>query len=139
MGLRKRPIFFFAYLYGMDINILGCTAEYRFAVMAMENGFRVSMPLLDASPYDAIIETPTGLKKIQIKSTTQKVKDNAIALTIRRTGDPYSKDDVDFFAVWVEEFKGFYIVPNNGTQRRLKFTINGKKYSNNFNNFALLV
>lgn len=123
----------------MDINILGCTAEYRFAVMAMENGFRVSMPLLDSSPYDAIIETPTGLKKIQIKSTTQKIKNNAVALTIKREGDPYPKADVDFFAIWIEAFEGFYIVPNNGTQRRLKFTINGKKYSNNFNNFALLV
>jgi len=136
--LRKRPIFF-AYLYGMDINILGCTAEYRFAVMAMENGFRVSMPLLDASPYDAIVETPSGLKKIQIKSTAQKVKNNAVALTIKREGDPYPKEDVDFFAIWVEVFQGFYIVPNNGAQRRLKFSLNGKKYSNNFNNFALLV
>lgn len=105
----------------------------------MENGFRVSMPLLDASPYDAIIETPSGLKKIQIKSTTQKIINNAVALTIKREGDPYSVNDVDFFAIWIEVFKGFYIIKNTGTQRRFKFTINGKKYSDNFNNFALLV
>lgn len=123
----------------MDINIVGCTAEYRFAVMAMENGLRVSMPLLDSSPYDAIVETPNGLRKIQIKSTAQKIVNNAVALTIKRTGDPYTIADVDYFAIWIDVFKGFYIIPNNGTQRRFKFTINGKKYSNNFNNFGLLV
>ena len=123
----------------MDINIVGCTAEYRFAVMAMENGLRVSMPLLDSSPYDAIVETPNGLRKIQIKSTAQKIVNNAVALTIKRTGDPYPIADVDYFAIWVDAFKGFYIIPNNGTQRRFKFTINGKKYSNNFNNFGVLV
>ena len=138
MGLRHAA-HFFLYLRQMDINILGCTAEYRFAVMAMENGFRVSMPLLDSSPYDAIIETPSGLLKIQIKSTRQKVKNNAVAITLKREGDPYSLFDVDYFAIWVDEFKGFYIIKNNGTQRRIKFTINGKKYSNNFNNFDLLV
>ncbi len=123
----------------MDINIVGCTAEYRFAVMAMENGLRVSMPLLDSSPYDAIVETPNGLRKIQIKSTAQKIVNNGVALTIKRTGDPYSLADVDYFAIWVDAFKGFYIIPNNGTQRRFKFTINGKKYSENFNNFGVLV
>jgi hypothetical protein len=123
----------------MDINLAGCTAEYRFAVMAMQYGLRVSMPLLDASPYDAIVETPNGLRKIQIKSTMQRVSNNAVALTIKRTGDPYPIADVDFFAIWIEVFQGFYIIPNNGTQRRFKFTINGKKYSNNFNNFGVLV
>ena len=33
----------------------------------MQNGFNVSMPLLDASPYDAIIEKDGKLFKIQIK------------------------------------------------------------------------
>lgn len=123
----------------MDINLTGCAAEYRFASMAMDYGFRVSMPLLDSSPYDAIVETPTGLKKIQIKSTTQKLKDNAISLTVKRTGDPYSKYDVDYFAIWIQEWQGFYIIKNMGHHRRFKFSINGKKYSNNFNNFELLV
>lgn len=127
------------YLYGMDINLTGCAAEYRFAVMAMENGFRVSMPLLDASPYDAIVETPNGLRKVQIKSTKQKIVNNGVAITIKRDGDPYPLSDVDYFAIWVDAFKGFYIIPNNGTQRRFKFTINGEKYSNNFNNFGVLV
>jgi hypothetical protein len=123
----------------MDINIVGCTAEYRFAVLAMENGLRVSMPLVDSSPYDAIVETPNGLRKIQIKSTAQKIIRNRVSLTIKRTGDPYSLADVDYFAVWVDAFKGFYIIPNNGTQRKFCFSINGKKYSKNFNNFGVLV
>ena len=52
----------------MDSNLLGCTAEYKFATMAMESGLKVSMPLLDSSPYDCIVELPDfKLRKIQIK------------------------------------------------------------------------
>ena len=33
----------------------------------MENGFNVSMPLLDASPYDCLLEKEGRVFKIQIK------------------------------------------------------------------------
>jgi hypothetical protein len=56
----------------VDSNTRGCYAEYKFATMAMEYNMRVSMPLLDSSPYDCIVELPNGkLKKIQIKSTAK--------------------------------------------------------------------
>ena len=48
----------------MNINQKGCFAEYKFATMAIEKGFNVSMPLLDASAYDCILEKNNTLYKI---------------------------------------------------------------------------
>ena len=69
----------------MNNNQRGCLAEYIFATIAMQNGFNVSMPLLDASPYDAIIEKENKLYKIQIKhvSKNRKKRRNDIQLVLR--------------------------------------------------------
>ena len=123
----------------MNSNLLGCTAEYRFAVMAMENNLRVSMPLLDSSPYDCILELPdSSLKKIQIKSTGKPVVPRGIHVTLHTTNRYYKLNEVDYFAIWVQVFNGFFIIKNTGTNSAFKFTRNGK-YSKNFNNFAVIV
>ena len=54
----------------MDSNLIGCIAEYKFGVVAMEEEINVSFPLLDASQYDCITDSKNGLKKIQIKSAS---------------------------------------------------------------------
>ena len=123
----------------VDSNILGCTAEYRFAVMAMENNLRVSMPLLDASPYDCILELANGdLKKIQIKSTKKPEVPKGIHITLHFANRYYKLIEVDYFAIWVETFGGFYIIKNIGNMSAFRITRNGK-YSKNFNNFAVIV
>ncbi len=129
---------FFVYL-SVNSNLLGCTAEYRFAVMAMENNLCVSMPLLDSSPYDCILELPdSSLKKIQIKSTAKPIVPRGIHVTLHTTNRYYKLDEVDYFAIWVQVFNGFFIIKNTGSNSAFKFTRNGK-YSKNFNNFALIV
>tara|TARA_R110002153_G_scaffold137307_1_gene287333 strand:+ start:60 stop:431 length:372 start_codon:yes stop_codon:yes gene_type:complete len=123
----------------VDSNTLGCTAEYRFAVMAMQNNLRVSMPLLDASPYDCILELANSdLKKIQIKSTAKPIVPRGIHVTLHTTNRYYKLNEVDYFAIWVEVFNGFFIIKNTGTNSAFKFTRHGK-YSKNFNNFAAIV
>ena len=70
----------------MNINQKGCFAEYHFATRAMEKGFNVSMPLLDSSAYDCILEKEGKLFKFQIKYVSKdRSKDyqhNNIRLTI---------------------------------------------------------
>lgn len=106
--------------------------------MAMENGLRVSMPLLDSSPYDCIIELPNSkLKKIQIKSTSKPIVPRGIHVTLHTTNRYYRLNEVDYFAIWVDVFKGFFIIKNKGNNSAFKFTRNGK-YSKNFNNFAII-
>ena len=120
----------------MDKNLIGCLAEYKFAVMAMENNIRVCFPLLDASPYDCIIETVNGFKKIQIKSVLSD-KENVRCYLTQGNTKSYSIDDVDFFAVWIQSHNGFYIFKNTGDIKTITVNKN-KKYSKNFNNFAFI-
>jgi hypothetical protein len=122
----------------VDRNQLGCLAEYKFSVKAIEEGFNVSMPLLDSSPYDCIIERDLKLYKIQIKNVSPERKFNrdSIHLVLRRTTDFYTKEEVDYFAVYIMVYEGFFIIPNY-QQRSIRLSIDGK-YKDNFNNFALI-
>lgn len=123
----------------MDRNQLGCLAEYKFCTKAIENGFNVSMPLLDSSPYDCILERDLKLYKIQVKniSAKRKFNGNNIHLVLRRSTDFYTKAEVDYFAIYFTVLDGFFIIPNY-KQKSIRLSINGK-YKNNFNNFALII
>ena len=122
----------------MDRNQLGCLAEYKFSVKAIQEGFNVSMPLLDSSPYDCIIERDLKLYKIQVKNVSAERKFNrdSIHIVLRRSTNFYTKDEVDFFAIYFTVLDVFFILPNY-QQRSVRLSMQGK-YKNNFNNFALI-
>ena len=122
----------------MNHNQSGCFAEYKFATRAMEQGFNVSMPLLDSSPYDAIIEKDGELFKIQIKyvSANRKKRRDDIQLNLSGLKVFYHLKDVDFFAIYFEEHDGFFIVKNK-EQRSIRLSMSGI-YKDNFRNFALI-
>ena len=120
----------------MNPNVFGCFVEYLFATKAMESGLLVSFPLLHTSTYDCIVDSPNGLFKIQIKGINENNRTrNRIQLTCKNQ-NKYKKKDVDFFAVYSAERKGFFIFKNNGKIQ--SFTIGLEKYSKFFNNFAAL-
>ena len=120
----------------MNSNVFGCFVEYLFATKAMEFGLLVSYPLLHTSTYDCIVDSPNGLFKIQIKGINEDNRTrNRIQLTCRNK-NKYKKKDVDFFAVYSAERKGFFIFKNDGKIQ--SFTIGLEKYSKFFNNFAAL-
>lgn len=125
----------------MNANQFGCFAEYRFAIRAMENGFNVSMPLLDASAYDAIVEKDGVVRKIQIKSITKdrtnKMDRDDVQCVLRRDGKSYPIEMVDYFAIYVERDRGFYIIKNNG-QKSIRLSTDGI-YKKNLNNFAIIL
>ena len=120
----------------MDFNLIGCIAEYKFAVKAMELGLFVSFPLLDSSPYDCIVDTETGLKKIQIKSVASK-SENSRCFLRKVKENPYSLNDVDYFAIYLKYNDGFYIFKNDGIIKSIRFNKN-TVMSNNFNKFEFL-
>jgi hypothetical protein len=105
----------------------------------MENGFNVSMPLLDSSPYDAIIEKDGKLFKIQIKSVSadRKKNQNNIHINLSRSGKGYSKKYVDYFAIYFIEYDGFFIIENK-EQKGIRLSIDGI-YKKNFRNFASIL
>jgi hypothetical protein len=120
----------------MNNNQRGCLAEYLFATVAMQNGFNVSMPLLDASPYDSIIEKDNKLYKIQIKhvSKDRKRRRNDVQIVLRRTDIAYKIEEVDFFAIYFEELDGFFVIKNT-EQKSIRLSPDGI-YKNKFNNFV---
>ncbi len=120
----------------MNPNQCGCCAEYLFAVEAMKNNLLVSFPLLHSSVYDCIVDSPKGLFKVQIKAINEdNRKRNRIRLSDRNQNE-YKTTDVDFFAIYSKQRNGFFIIKNDGVLK--SFTLGMKKYSNNFNNFAIL-
>jgi len=125
----------------VNANQFGCFAEYRFAIRAMEWGFNVSMPLLDASAYDAIVEKNGVVRKIQIKSISEArtIKENRedVQCVLRRDGKSYPIEMVDYFAIYVERDRGFYIIKNNG-QKTIRLSTEGI-YKKNLNNFAIIL
>lgn len=119
----------------MNVNQKGCFAEYKFATAAMECGLNVSMPLLDSSIYDCIVEHEGRLSKVQIKNANDRVQSEVkkgVHISLRPNGTFYNSNLIDVFAIYV--YDGFFIIPNK-EQRAFRF-IRGGKYSNFFNNFA---
>jgi hypothetical protein len=119
----------------MNVNQKGCFAEYKFATVAMECGLNVSMPLLDSSIYDCIVEHEGCLSKVQIKNANDRVQSEVkkgVHISLRPNGTFYNSHLIDIFAIYI--FDGFFIIPNE-EQRAFRF-IQGGKYSNFFNNFA---
>jgi len=117
----------------VDNNQRGCFAEQLFAVECLKRGIIVSYPIIDSSPYDCIADKENKLYKIQVKYSGKGY------LNHRKTVQcnwhlSYTKQDVDYFAVYVEMFKGFFIFPNNGIQKciRVSPTNANSKYFNNF-------
>ncbi len=124
----------------MNCNIQGAHAEYSVALKFMELGFIVSKPLLDSSRYDLLVDTGSRIVKIQVKSKKQNcfVQKGRKGIQMMLSRDkPYKLNEVDYFAVYVPDHGGFYIVKNNGKIKSIKITPGGK-YKLNFNNFAVI-
>lgn len=122
----------------MDYSRLGCYAEYLFAVKCMESGFDVSMPLLNVSTYDAIVDTGSRLIKVQIKSSFLPAdeKRNTVKVSVRQNGknDAYQVNEIDYLALYTDHYKGFFILPYLEVQKYFRLNPEGKhkKYFNNF-------
>tara|TARA_R110002051_G_scaffold317659_1_gene399057 strand:- start:394 stop:753 length:360 start_codon:yes stop_codon:yes gene_type:complete len=116
----------------VDTNTRGCVAEYLFGVECLKRGIIVSFPLLNSCVYDCIADTGKNIYRIQIKSTGKNIEKGRS--TVRANWhNRYSQQDVDYFAVWVDLYKGFFIFKNKGQQ-----SIRLSKYNSNwefFNNF----
>ena len=121
----------------MDSNAIGYLSEYKIATALMEHGHYVSMPLNNSSTYDMIAEINDNLYKIQVKGTIKKPpkNKNGIHINISRHRT-YSKSEIDFIAIWVDYFKGFFFIRN---QNQTSVVLHPEgKYKKYFNNFVVM-
>lgn len=129
---------FFCSFEFVDNNQRGTFAEYLFATECLKRGFNVSFPLMDSSIYDCIIDTGDKLLKIQIKSTAKlpdRKNKKSIHVPLQNSRMGYTVKNVDYFAVWVNHFNGFFIFKNIGNMQSIRLSKTGK-HKINFNNFA---
>ena len=117
----------------VDSNQRGCFAEYLFGIECLKRNIIVSFPVLDSCVYDCLADTGKSIYRIQVKYSGKSYLKN------RRTIQcnwhlAYKKTDVDFFAVYVEMYKGFFIFPNNGIRKCIRVSLDNvnSKYFNNF-------
>ena len=95
----------------MDSNTVGCIAEYQFGIECLKRGIIVSYPLIHSSLYDCVADTGNNIYRIQIKSTKQDYRKHRKTIHIA-WHHAYETKDVDYFAIWVEKFEGFFIFKN---------------------------
>lgn len=123
----------------MENNHLGCYAEYLFCAECTKRGFTVSMPILDSNPYDCIVDTGKDLYKIQIKSSekTPRGNENSVNIPLNNCKSIYTKDKVDYFAVYSAFYGGFFVFPNKGNMQSFRASRSGinKIYYDNFEIF----
>jgi len=122
----------------LDTNIIGCLAEYLFATECLKRGYKVNFPLLDSSPYDCIVDDGKNLYKIQVKSSgkTPVGSTKSVHCKLRGSKSIYRTEDVDYFAVYIESFGGFFIFKNKEKMpQSIRLSIYNK-HKVFFNNFA---
>ena len=122
----------------MDNNQRGCLAEYLFATECMKRDYQVSMPLMDSSLYDCIVDTGDRLIRVQIKSsskTPDNVKHNSVHIPLQNNKRNYTKEKIDYFAVFSDFFGGWFVFKNTGKMQSIRVSLTGK-HQKNFNNFA---
>lgn len=108
---------------GIDIQhpkLRGEWAELRFMARAAEHGLRISKPFGDCASYDVTVEHCGIFHRVQIKSTTslrnstefqQRRPDSYLCGIDRTSGQAYTKDQVDFLAVYIIPCDVWYIFP----------------------------
>jgi len=106
-------------------RLRGQIAELEFKLQAIKRGFRISTPHGDNDPYDFILDSNSKLYRVQVKSSSayfkggRKYKFNTSHCSSHRK--PYTKDDIDFFALYVVPLNTFHIIPIEETKGQMTF------------------
>jgi len=113
-------------------------AEYLFATECIKRNYQVSMPLMDSSLYDCIVDTGKQLLRIQIKSSAKIPENDRLSnvhIPLQNNKRNYTKEKIDYFAVWSDFFNGWFVFKNTGDMQSIRVSITGKN-KKFFNNFA---
>ncbi|HUE53233.1 MAG TPA: group I intron-associated PD-(D/E)XK endonuclease [Terriglobales bacterium] len=93
--------------------------ELRFMDHAMGLGLRVSKPWGDSSPYDVGVEVGSRFLRVQVKSTTHRVGHGYLCrLKPNPATDPYTEEQLDFFAAYVIPEDVWYLIPTGVVLQR---------------------
>jgi len=86
-------------------------SELRFAVKAMEQGLRLSMPWGESSGYDFLVEAGSGrMVRVQVKSTMFR-EGAGYSCSLKNSRGPYRGNAFDFVAAYVIPEDVWYLIP----------------------------
>jgi hypothetical protein len=116
---------------------VGNVGESNFILEASKLNLAISKPIFDDLPYDFIVQTKYGLKKVQVKTSEFLDKDKskvtfnltkgvAYKKGVRLKGN-YLKEDLDYFYLYCIEINESYFIENKEISEitiRIKETAN---------------
>ena len=129
----------------------GSEAELLFASECVKRDMVVSFPISHSSEYDLIIDTPLGLKKIQVKRA-YKVNNHGYTqlcvetrrILVKHSGKKgsivrsYSKNGYDFLAAYNVDTNDYWIIPRDITRKYKAQIYLGSKLDDYKNQWILL-
>ena len=74
----------------------------------------MNIPFGEDTRYDVIVDTPQGLRRVQIKTCTKPNKRGRFKLTVNYGRSPrksYTAEDCDFVAAYVVPLESWWIIP----------------------------
>lgn len=100
---------------------MGAAAEYRCASELLARGLIPSWPSTQTQPYDMIVDTFKGPKRVQVKSSVQKGTPVKVGFKMEESGRyrAYTQDDCDFIILYLFEHDVWYVFPIGITKRSL--------------------
>jgi len=108
----------------MNTKQKGDIAESKFISLLIEKGYNVSVPFGDNTKYDVVVENENKeLEKVQVKHGNHCgdiIKFNLESETStngKRNRVSYTKDEVDWFGVYVPETDRYYRIPFEDTPK----------------------
>ncbi|MGB1617888.1 MAG: group I intron-associated PD-(D/E)XK endonuclease [Litorivicinaceae bacterium] len=98
----------------LQSKTVGAAGELLFHSRALRQGFDVSLPIGDNSPYDCLVDTGTKIHRIQVKTCASPdgPNSNRYGFSLKRGRDEQTYGTtIDFFALVCLEIDVIYIVP----------------------------
>lgn len=106
-------------------RIGGVLGELFFAQRAAEMGFVTSFPMFLASEYDVVIDSGSGLFRVQVKSTRTIVRPGVFKFVVNTSKDhKYATDGVDVFAFVHNDARKIWLVPAHEVIHLKTFSVN---------------
>lgn len=102
---------------------------------ATEQGFTVSIPIVDSQKYDLIFDMYGELKKIQVKTSHRVVKSGAFEIELRTTGGnksrntykPFNPDEIDYLFIYAGNGDKYFI-PSQFVNNANSMKVGGLKW-----------
>ena len=104
----------------------GELTELRFYLIAYSRGWIISKPFGDNAKYDFVVDVGGKLSRIQVKSTSIMDHTNrqdryaVLAASGNKVKKVYTKNEIDFLAMYIIPEDVWYIIPVEKLDGRMK-------------------